>query len=34
MIVDKRGGSGPAAKLTPAPRIKHTPEQKAQGVST
>ena len=32
MIVDKRGGDGPAAKLTPAPRITHSPKAKIQGV--
>jgi hypothetical protein len=28
----KRGGSGPAAKLTPDPRTTHKPNQKIRGV--
>lgn len=32
MIVAKRGGTGPAAKLTPAPHTAHNPEAKVQVV--
>jgi hypothetical protein len=32
MRIEKRGGSGPASKLTPHPRTTHTPNTKAQVV--
>jgi hypothetical protein len=32
MIIAKRGGTGPASKLTPDPRTTHNPKAKAQGV--
>ena len=32
MIKAKRGGTGPAGKLTPAPRKTHSPKAKIQGV--
>jgi hypothetical protein len=31
-IVEKRGGTGTAAKLTPGPRTTHVPDRKVQGV--
>jgi hypothetical protein len=30
--IEKRGGSGPASKLTPDPHTKHSPEAIVQGV--
>jgi hypothetical protein len=30
--MEKRGGSGTAAKLTPDPRTKHIPKPEIQGV--
>jgi hypothetical protein len=30
--IEKIGGSGPASKLTPDPRTRHSPEAKMQGV--
>jgi hypothetical protein len=30
MIIAKRGGTGPAAKLNPDPRTPHKPKQKVQ----
>jgi hypothetical protein len=32
MKIEKRGGTGPAAKLNPAPRTPHKPKQKVQVV--
>jgi hypothetical protein len=32
MSIEKRGGSGPAAKLDPDPRTTHSPKAKVQGV--
>jgi hypothetical protein len=32
MRIERRGGSGPAAKLDPEPRTKHIPKSVIQGV--
>jgi hypothetical protein len=32
MIIAKRGGSEPAAKLNPDPRTTHSPNAKVQGM--